>query len=966
MKRRLLPIIFFVTVLSAMGQLNTAYFDRLKSEKVPVDDLVKWRQVGPGMAGYCEEFWCHPTNENVMFMAPDLGDFYGSWDNGVSWQTAKGRSENGDELRRVKSLAFSHQDADFGIALDVVGVYYHTTDQGQNWVPMGSLPGGRQSTIVVDPTDDNYWYVGGGDFWDVKNQGTRRTLASMNDPSKGYIYPWGGYGHIMKSSDRGKTWSRKTTGLPAGLDVAEIVVDPTNPSNIVIASNYGVYRSTDRGESWSPSATGLPNNRPRDMTYYYNAADDEFIIYLVEQTFFEASGSTTVSKGGVYKSIDHGASWVNMTGNLAIDLTSVNNYFVSENYYRALGIWFGISKNQAKDDYPILPNSALSTWNRLVVNPTNKDELYLSHNTKHDRGAFGVGDIWKTSDGGQSWVATARSGKYWISETDKSYWQARNNPIGANVKYAHLQHDQDEKFEIFGNRFLEINSVGEVFACLEQQVVRSNDQGATWNQMDDDETEEGSGAWIGRGDSNLPGRLMLLETGIKSRYFFCSGEHGLWESAPLGDWADRKDVAVKQIEGQNNEGGALSIATVAVHPNNPDIIYTLQFRQTHRGYFRRSTDGGKTWETLSRPVVHEGNNSSDMLFQYSLTIDHENPNNIYFTLISNAIAEVSAHLIPDDIDEFGVYKSTDGGLTWSTKNNGFPLDASVRRIAMDKDNGATLYAALNEGTKGGSGGLYKTTDGGENWSKMTIPAEIVAVNNIYQDRNNRWLYISCGRFEGSLKEGGVWRSKDEGSSWEKIFDMPYIWQTTTSPLNPDIITVSCAIQNAKKNFTMLLNTGAYLSKDGGETWHKINDNLGQPGVIVDFKPDPYIEGIYWLALKSSGWTVGYEEGVTEGWNDLIAKEEPSKVLDTDARVDNKKVGAYPNPTSNSLKVTLNFTDPEKLAMDVISVDGKSIPNLKWQRYGNMLDIDTSDLNPGIYLVLIKRQGKTYSIRFVRE
>ena len=105
--------------------------------------------------------------------------------------------------------------------------------------------------------------------------------------------------------------------------------------------------------------------------------------------------------------------------------------------------------------------------------------------------------------------------------------------------------------------------------------------------------------------------------------------------------------------------------------------------------------------------------------------------------------------------------------------------------------------------------LYEVITG-DNWTKMTIPSAIKSVNNVFLDRNNRYMYISCGRYEGTFADGGVWRSKDEGTTWEKIFEMPFIYQTETSPLNPNLITVSVGGTHEVKSATPL-NPGAYIS-----------------------------------------------------------------------------------------------------------------------------------------------------------
>ncbi len=552
-------------------------------------------------------------------------------------------------------------------------------------------------------------------------------------------------------------------------------------------------------------------------------------------------------------------NWVDITGNLAIDLTQITSRITASCYYKAIGYWLGIKPDQAKAKYPKLPKSTYTVFNRLRVNPNNKDEIYIAPNMRMDYG-FPPSDVWKSSDGGKSWIATARTGKYWLESRDREYWESRNNPTGVNTKYAHLQSSFNENEESQqGNRVMEMAVNGDIYTGIGQQLLRSTDGGESWQQIDDNETEPGSKAWVGRGGSDLPGRFMLLETGVKGRQFFCSGEHGLWENAPLGSYPDKSAVAVKQIDGQCFRGrnGAVSISTVAVHPNDPNTIYTLVFRQHHRGAFRVSNDGGKSWRDLSMAIPYEFPNIWEYhIYQSSLLIDPKNPNNIFFGLVRNSVTEVGEGAYDKNFNEYGLYKSYDGGLTWSHDNPEFPEGCSVNRLAMDPQNSMTVYAALNRARRV-MGGLYVSHDSCKSWEKMTIPESIESVNNIFVDRNNGYLYMSTGnKQEDNPQGGGAWRSKDKGATWELIFDMPYIWQVETSPVNPNIITVNSAGKRPKSVKTPILNPGAYVSFDGGVSWEKINRGLGQPDKIVDFKPDPYDESVFWCALWGSGWYKG--------------------------------------------------------------------------------------------------------------
>ncbi|WP_075589659.1 T9SS type A sorting domain-containing protein [Labilibacter marinus] len=937
------------------------FFNDLKNKTVASVDSVVWKQFGPGMAGYCEEFWCHPTDENVMFQSPDMYNSYGTWDNGQSWHTIKNCDGTGVYMRRVQSITFSHQDPNFGMAIDVRGYLYQTTDMGHNWEYQATKNfGGRHCELAVDPSNDDIWYMGAGDFWNVK--ANHRSLASFNDPSQGYIYKYAQYGHLYKSTNKGETWTKITDNFAVDTEFGKIIVDPRNSNHVIAITNYGIFRSSNQGLNWTASTSGLPHHFARDMDYYYNETDDEFILYTVLQTTYSPQGSTVTSEGGIYKSTDGGVNWTSITGNAALDLTRVTSYTTRDKYHNAIGYWFGVDKATAKNTYPTYPSSILPVYNRLRVNPNNKNEIYIANNVKHDR-TFGAGDVWKTTDGGNTWFATARSGKYWIDGQDNSYWSSRNCPTGTNTTYAHLQHEMDIREETWGNRFLEINKDGEVFICLDQQILRSNNNGSSWEQVDDFETETGSHAWVGRGASNLPGRFMLLETGKPGRKFFCSGEHGLWESSPIGTFADKTAVAVKQIEGQVNAGGAHSIASVAVHPTNPDEIYILMFRQSHRGQFRKSTDGGKTWFNVSKPVNWTANESGDMMFQYNLTVDYTNPENIYFVMPENAITEVSSNNVPDGFNDFGIYKSSNGGVSWTIEDTGLPADASVSRLKMHPENSSTLYAALNESKTGVAGGLYKSTDKGANWHKMTIPSVIKAVNNIHIDKTTKDLYISCGRYIGSFEEGGVWKSTDNGASWKKIFYLPWIWQAETSPINPDIILVNAAMPHESQGGS-LFNPGAYVSLDGGATWRKVNKNLGQPNTIVDLRPDPDQEGVYWCALKGSGWARAIEKGVIvneytpEDGDDNSIIEETGK----------ETITLYPNPVRNQCIVEFELTEPDDVQLNILDINGRKVISKNEAALigANKIVVNTNQLSTGVYILNVKVSGDHYFKKFIKK
>jgi len=831
------------------------FFKRVRTERVTSEQSIEWKQFGPGMSGYNEEFWCHPTDPNVMFMGPDMHVAYGSWDDGKSWHSIKDYDGDGKDLERVHDIVFSTQNPDFGLALERRGKIFETNDRGRSWELVHTIKGAKKSSynahtkMAIHPTNDDIWFVGAGDFWNVKsNHRSQEFIHGKKDKRAQY-------GYVLKTTDHGKTFKKVATNISPDLDVARIIINPAKPKQMFIATNYGVFVSNDTGESWKSAGKGLPNNLPRDMASYYNPKTKEFVLYVVEQTVYEPNGKSINTKGGVYKTTNGAKSWESITGNLGVDFNQIKDHYHRGNYHKVLSYWFGVKSKQV---YPEFPKNTYSIFNRMVVNPTNKDEIYLVANQRHDK-SFGPGDAWKTEDGGKTWKIVARAGTYWINGKDNAYWESKGMETGANVEFAHVQAANDQLHEIrFGSRSLAITCKGDVFIGVQQQTQRTSDGGKSWQQVDDYETAPGSNAWVGRGDSDLPGRFMLLETGIKERYILCSGEHGLFETAPLGNYPDKDAVAVRQIEGQvhdvDGNHGLHSASTVAVHPNDPNIIYTIGWRQEFRGEMRRTTDGGKTWESIS--TIFEGNNPSfrGIAPQFSLLIDPKNPDNMYFCAIRKTIQEVGQSPKESVMSKgaYGVYYSPDGGYTWKLQNSGLPEKCSVRRLTMDPKNPEVIYASLNNFKGKEPSGLYVSKNKTKTWEKVNIPADIQGVNNLFIDRNNHDMFISCGYRGGELHTGGVYKSTNDGKTWKKFFDAPYVWQAEVSPLNSDIITVIVPAQAGDK-LKQFKNPGLYLSLDGGTSWKKINKGIGQPDKMTDFKPDPYNEKILWSAAWGSGW-----------------------------------------------------------------------------------------------------------------
>jgi photosystem II stability/assembly factor-like uncharacterized protein len=247
-----------------------------------------------------------------------------------------------------------------------------------------------------------------------------------------------------------------------------------------------------------------------------------------------------------------------------------------------------------------------------------------------------------------------------------------------------------------------------------------------------------------------------------------------------------------------------SVGDIAIAPSDPSVIWVGTGEPNNRqssswgdGIYK-STDAGKTWKNVGLAATkHIGR----------VVIHPHNPDVVY--------AAALGHLWGPN-PERGVYKTTDGGKTWTQvlKVND---DTGVSDLAMDPDSPDTLYAAAYErrrtafGFNGGGpdGGIYKTTDGGVTWKKLTkgLPYENggdvgrIGLDIYRKDPNVVYAVVQH-------EKGGTFRSDDKGETWKRMGD--------TNP-RPSYYS---QIRIDPNNDLRIWELGAsmYFSEDGGKTF----------------------------------------------------------------------------------------------------------------------------------------------------
>ncbi len=251
------------------------------------------------------------------------------------------------------------------------------------------------------------------------------------------------------------------------------------------------------------------------------------------------------------------------------------------------------------------------------------------------------------------------------------------------------------------------------------------------------------------------------------------------------------------------------IADFAMNPDNPKEYYV----GVASGNVWKTTNNGTTW----KPIF-------DNYGSYSIGVVELDPNNPNVVWIGTGENNHQRALGYGD----GVYKSMDGGKSF--KNMGLKESRQIGGIVIDPRNSDVVFVAA-EGSAWGPGeerGLYKSTDGGETWNKVLEISENTGVNNVEIDPSNPDIMYATSEQRrrtsftkiGGGPESAVYKSTDAGENWRKITKgLPGVdlggMGIDVSPVDPNVVYLIVEAAEDKGGF--------FRSTDKGESWEKMSD-----------------------------------------------------------------------------------------------------------------------------------------------
>jgi photosystem II stability/assembly factor-like uncharacterized protein len=306
------------------------------------------------------------------------------------------------------------------------------------------------------------------------------------------------------------------------------------------------------------------------------------------------------------------------------------------------------------------------------------------------------------------------------------------------------------------------------------------------------------------------GGRSVTSCGVESNpqvYYMGTTGGGVWKTENAGwTWFNVSDGFFKTG----------SVGAVAVAGSDPNVVYVGMGEHAPRGVMSsygdgvyKSTDAGKTWKKMGLDLT---------MHISGIRIHPQNPDIVYVA------AQGAMYGATEDR---GVYQSTDGGQTWK-KILYVDENTGCAELSMDMNNPRILYAAMWdyrrlpwEMRSGGKGsGLYKSVDGGQTWSKMDkgLPKEMGKMGIVVSGANSNKVYALI-ESDTEKEEGGLFASDDAGKSWNRVSKDHRLVQRAWYYLE-----VFADPQN--ENVVYVLNSPGLKSIDGGKTWTNISGTHG--------------------------------------------------------------------------------------------------------------------------------------------
>lgn len=628
------------------------------------------------------------------------------------------------------------------------GGVWRTDDSGATWRPLGdgTFRRGSVGAIAIAPSAPDVVYVGTGEC------GLPGNVT-------------GGDGVYM-TEDGGETW--RHCGLEATQNIARIVVHPAEPETVYVAAfghrfgpnlERGIYRSRDGGRSWSQILFHDEGTGAIDLVI---DPDNPRVLYAALWRMQRTPwGFTSGGEGsGIWKTTDGGDTWTDLTPNLGISSIGRIGLTISPADPRCIyalieadgangrtGVYRSLDRGQTWAWTSDEPNLAVRSWyfGQIIADPVDLDTVYVPHRK-----------LWKSVDGGRTfrqlntmywdqhalWVSPAdprimalgNDGGAAISRDGGTTWSTTLNQPTAEMYHAVT----DTRFPY---RVYSAQQDNSTISMPHRSALGPPSQ-MEWYDVGGGE----SGHIAVRPDNPNIVYAASLDGEI-TRYDHDTGDQrtiSVWPEASGGWGAEHMRYRFHWS------------TPVALSPHDPDTLYVCG------DHVFRSTDEGQSWKTVS-PDLTRNDRTKMGRAGGPITYDTGSADN-YGTLMAFAESPVQRGVLWAGSDDGLVHLSRDDGTTWTNVTPpGLPEWANVNTVEPSPFDAESAYLAISmQKSDDFRPLLYRTHDGGTTWTQITT-----GIANREFCRTVRADPARSGLLYAGT-ESGVWLSLNDGASWQRF------------------------------------------------------------------------------------------------------------------------------------------------------------------------------------------------------